>query len=474
MKHRLKWTLLTTGALLFLSLAATVWYLSKAAPIGSGYVAKYLCSSTYISQRDPVTVFKQDIIPVNPIAGWFDYTIDREKKKVTADLHGVFERTAIYREGCGCTLIIGTTEDKVRKQPMVTPGFDKKRLQHRHDLAWPYGNGNPVNPEEVGVDPIKLREALDKAFDEPFPDHRRKTRAVVVVYKGTLIAERYADGFNRDMPLMGWSMSKSITNALTGILVHEGRLDILKPASLPQWREEELKSKITFDHLLRMSSGLAFDEIYTPLFDAAHMLYDSHSLAAFAAAKPMEAEPDAKWQYSSGTSNILAEVLRERMESVNQNYFDYIYRKLFHKIGMFSAVMEPDASGTFVGSSYTLATALDWARFGQLYLQDGVWQGERILPEGWINYSTTPTKKAPKGRYGAHFWLNAGTPDDPTDRPWPNAPKDTFAALGFQGQNVIIIPSRKTVLVRLGASTGSNAWSTDQFIHKVLSALPTK
>jgi len=267
-------------------------------------------------------------------------------------------------------------------------------------------------------------------------------------------------------------MSKSITNALAGILVKEGRLDIHQSAPVPQWQGDVEKSKIIIGHLLRMSSGLKFDEIYTPLFDAAHMLYDSHSFAAFAAAKPMEAEPGTKWQYSSGTSNILAEVLREQMESAFPYYFDYIYEKLFHRIGMTSAIMEPDASGTFVGSSYTLATALDWARFGQLYLQDGVWQGERILPQGWVHYSTTPTPKAPKGCYGAHFWLNAGTPGDPTNRPWPNAPLDTFAALGFQGQNLIIIPSRKTVLVRLGASTGSNVWSTDDFIQGVLAALP--
>ena len=367
---------------------------------------------------------------------------------------------------------IGSTEEKLLRQLLVTPGFDNKRPLHRTDLPWPDGNGNPIQPEQLDVDPIKLKEALDEAFEEPFPDNRRKTRAVVVVYEGHLIAERYAEGFNRDMPLMGWSMSKSITNALTGIMVHKGQLDIHKPAALPGWEEEENKSKISIDHLLRMSSGLAFDEIYTPLFDAAHMLYDSRSFSAFAAAKPMEAEPDTLWQYSSGTSNILAEILRQQMGSSYQYYFDYIHEKLFHKVGMHSAVMEPDASGTFVGSSYTLATALDWARFGQLYLQDGVWRGERILPKGWVEYSTTPTPKAPKGRYGAHFWLNAGSPEDPTNRPWPNAPKDTYAALGFQGQNVIIIPSRKAVLVRLGASTGSNTWSTDDFIRQVLAALP--
>ena len=139
---------------------------------------------------------------------------------------------------------------------------------------------------------------------------------------------------------------------------------------------------------------------------------------------------------------------------------------------MYSAVMEPDSSGTFVGSSYTFATARDWARFGLLYLQDGVWQGERILPRGWVKYSATPTPQAPRGEYGALFWLNAGSPLDPEDRRWPSAPRDTFAALGFQEQKVIIIPSKKLVLVRFGATTDRKSWNTDEFIANVLAAMP--
>ena len=139
---------------------------------------------------------------------------------------------------------------------------------------------------------------------------------------------------------------------------------------------------------------------------------------------------------------------------------------------MYSAVMEPDASGTFVGSSYTFATPRDWARFGLLYLQDGVWQGERILPRGWVKYSTRPTPQAPRGEYGALFWLNAGAPSDPGDRRWPSAPRDAFAALGFQEQKVIIIPSKKLVLVRFGATSDRKAWNSDEFIANVLAAMP--
>lgn len=472
MPRWLKWTLVIAGGTIIFATAASGWYLSQAGPVGSGFVAKHLCSSTFISRRTPKTVLQHDIAPVNPIAGHFDHTIDNEKQKVTTSLLGFFGRTAVYRPGCGCTLVIGITEEKMRKQPLVSAGVAQKRPRHQGDMPWPRGNGRPVHPEDLGVNGPKLDEAVNEAFAEPFPGQKRNTRAVVVVYKGRLIAERYADGFDRDMPLMGWSMSKSIANALAGILVREGKLDIHQPAPVPQWQDEVEKSKITIDHLLRMSSGLKFDEIDRSLSSTVHMLYNSYSVAAYAAEKPMEAEPGGKWQYSSGTSNILAEIMRRRMEAVSAYYFDYLYDKLLHRIGMFSAVLEPDASGTFVGSSYTLATALDWARFGLLYLQGGVWQGERILPTGWVAYSTTPTPGAPKGQYGAHFWLNAGSADDPNDRRWPNAPQDAFAALGFQGQNLIIIPSRKTVLVRLGATTDSRAWNTDEFIHRVLAALP--
>ncbi len=473
MQRWLKWTLITAGLFIASAMAAGGWYIAQAGPVASGFVAKYICSSTFVSLRDPKTVFTQDVVPTNPMTGLFNYTIDREHPKVTASLSGCFPRTAIYRKGCGCSLVVGTTEEKMRLQPLVKRDFDPTRLEHRPGRPWPDGNDGPINPERLGVDALKLKAALDEAFAEPFQNSFRQTRAVVVVYKGRLMAERYAEGIHRDMPLMGWSMSKSVTNALTGIMVQQGALDILQPAPVARWRGDPEKSKITVDQLLRMSSGLAFDEIYQPPFDSVRMLYASYSFSAYAAAKPLESEPDAKWQYSSGTSNILSEVLRRKMEKNDPYYFQFIYDRLFNRIGMYSAVMEPDASGTFVGSSYTLATALDWARFGLLYLQDGVWQGERILPVGWVDYTVTPTPKAPRGRYGAHFWLNAGAPQDPTDRPWPNAPRDTFAALGYQGQNLIVIPSRQVVLVRLGATADRNAWNTDRFIRQVLTVLPS-
>lgn len=319
---------------------------------------------------------------------------------------------------------------------------------------------------------MKLEKALGNAFAEESPEEPKKTRAVLVVYDGHLIAERYAPAFHRDMPLLGWSMAKSVTNALVGILVRKGKLNLHEPAPVEEWRKEgDPRSRITLDQLLRMSSGLEFDEVYAPLHDVSNMLYGCADFAAYAASKPLEKEPDGTWNYSSGTANIIARIVRRTIEKDEANYDRFMKEELFDRIGMTSAVIEPDPSGTFVGSSYALATPRDWAPFGQLFLQDGVWEGNRLLPEGWVQYSTTPTPKAPKREYGALFWLNAGPDSDPGARTWPRVGRDAYSAQGFQYQRVIIIPSRKLVLVRFGATSKNGAWNSQTFILDVLSAL---
>ncbi len=452
---------------------AAVWVLTKAMPIGTGYVAKYLCSSTFLSQRDPATVFNEDIKPVNPLAGIVRWKVSRTDQSVSATAFTAFRAKAVYREGCGCTLIVGTAEAALRRQRFYQPDVNYVRPVLPPDQPWPLGSGGPVDPGAMGVDTELLTNALEEAFTEPGNGQLRQTRAVAVVYDGRLIAERYAPGFAPDMPMLGWSMSKSVTNALVGLLVGQGRLILHDPAPVPEWRSpDDQRHDITLDQMLRMSSGLAFEERYGPLADITDMLYGAYDFGAFAAGSHLEVPPDEKWHYASGTANLIARIVRDEAEKTDPNYYRFIRKALFDRIGMSSAVMEPDASGTFVGSSYTFATARDWARFGLLYLQDGIWNGERILPDGWVAYSTTPTPKAPKGQYGALFWLNAGAPDNPTDRLWPSAPMDAFAAQGFQEQKLIVIPSQKLVLVRLGATAPRSAWDTDAFIASVIRALP--
>jgi len=257
------------------------------------------------------------------------------------------------------------------------------------------------------------------------------------------------------------------------VLVKKGMLNIYEPADVPEWQQpDDPRRNITIDQLMRMSSGLKFGEVYDPLYDATDMLYGAYDFAKFAAEKPLIYPPDSVWSYSSGTANIVARIVRRQAEKLYDDYYDFIWNDFFQKIGMMSAIIEPDPSGTFVGSSYCFATARDWARFGQLILQDGVWNGERILPEGWVKYSTTPTPKAPMGEYGAMFWLNAGAPNDPSNRKWPDAPRDMIVAQGYQEQRVMIIPSKKLVVVRFGASSNRESWDSNEFLKMLLPVFP--
>jgi CubicO group peptidase (beta-lactamase class C family) len=467
-KRLLTVVLLLSGA----ALAAAGWLAAKALPIGTGYAAKYLCTSVFVSGRDAQTVFEEDVRPVNPLAAVVAYRVDRPGAAVHADAFGLFASTAVYREGCGCTLAAGgVSAAALRGQTPAARGIREAALD---DLPWPQAAVEVAADLPPGVDPARLKKLLDAAFAEERPEAPRKTRAVVVVHDGRIVAERYAPGFHPRMPLLGWSMAKSVTSALVGVLVRQGRLDPQRPAPVPEWQAAgDPRREITLDQLLRMESGLAFDEVYLPLTDATEMLYGSADFAAAAAAKPLAGPPGSVWNYSSGAANIVARIVRQTVErDAPGGVADFMRRELFDKLGMASALIEPDPSGTFVGSSYAVATPRDWARFGLLYLWDGVWRGERILPEGWVRYTTTPTPKAPKGEYGAMFWLNAGAPADPSARLWPSAPRDAFAAQGFQEQKVIVIPSRKLVLVRFGATTERRAWDTDAFLAAALAAFP--
>ena len=446
------------------------WFVYQAVPIGTGYAAKYLCSSVFISQQDPGVVFKDDIRAVDrTLTQIIDVEVDYTQKAVTAKALGLWKSKAIYRQGCGCTLVVGATEEELRSQPL--PAFTPRRLPENQ--PWPSGETDPVKTPPAGWNDEKLRQAIDRHFAEPGPDQKKQTRAVVVVYDGRLVAESYAPGFHKDLPLLGWSMAKSVTSTVLGVMVQKGMIDIRRPAPVPEWQNPgDPRRAITIDQLLRMSSGLKFEEVYKPLHGVTTMLYSSRDFGAFAAGQPLEIQPDQEWHYSSGTANLLARIIRQTLEAAGQNSVSFIRRELFDRLGMTSAVFELDPSGTFVGSSYLMATPRDWARFGLLYLQDGIWQGQRVLPEGWVNYSSTPTPPAPRGQYGAHFWLNAGSASNRADRVWPRLPSDAFFADGYQGQRVVIIPSRKLVVVRFGLTPTPADMEFETFLVDVLGALP--
>ncbi|MCX7030372.1 MAG: serine hydrolase, partial [Spirochaetes bacterium] len=254
-----------------------------------------------------------------------------------------------------------------------------------------------------------------------------------------------------------------------GILAGQGKIRIDEPAPVPEWSDAgDPRHAITISQLLRMSSGLAWTETYAeqPISDVNRMLFLEPDMAAYAAGRPLAAEPDTVWNYSSGSTNILCRIMRGFFQS-QEEYLAFPHRALFEQIGMQSAVWGTDAVGTLVGSSYLFATARDFARFGMFCLADGVWKGEGILPEGWMRWATTPTPTDPNAEYGAGFWLNRDPVDTSRTRAYPKLPTDFSYANGHQGQMIGVIPSRRLVVVRLGMTWGSE-WGREDFLAEVL------
>jgi CubicO group peptidase (beta-lactamase class C family) len=316
------------------------------------------------------------------------------------------------------------------------------------------------------IDSLKLQTAIESIFKEPDSILPVRTRAVVVLYHGQLIAEHYANGIDAHTRLAGWSMTKSVFGALTGILVKQGRLNINGPAPVPEWHDlHDPRHVITIRDLLQQRSGLDFEEVYSKSTDATCMLFEKADMGGFTAAHKLKDKPGAVFYYSSGNTNILSRLIRQTVG--DSSYYIFPYQQLLYKLGMYSAVIEPDASGSFVGSSYMYATARDWARFGLLYLNDGVFNNERILPEGWVKQSVAPVSGSLRG-YGFQIWLNAGT--DTSVRHYPDAPADMFYADGFESQLIFIIPSKDLVVVRLGL-TQHNNFDGNKFLHDLLAAI---
>jgi CubicO group peptidase (beta-lactamase class C family) len=456
--------------LAFVLLAALgygVYYIDSALVIGNGYAAKYVCSQVFIDGRDATYVFEKEVRPTNMLFSLVGIEVDKANKSVTGKAFG-FRRplTAVYREGLGCTLAVDATREELMKQAAGLP----PRKAPDAGSQWPKGEKVAI-AVPAGVDGAAIASALDAIFTEPKEGPPNNTQAAIVVYRGAIIAERYGQGYTPSMPILGWSMTKSVINALIGILVRLGLVDIAAPAPVAAWHTPgDPRGAITLDQLLRMSSGLAFVEIYGPHKDVTDMLYGAKSMSDFAMAKMPDTRPDGKWYYSSGTANIVARIIRDLSGGTLTSTYAFARRELFDKLGMTSAVIEPDASGTPVGSSYMFATPRDWARIGLLFLNDGVWNGERILPAGWVKYSVTPTPLAPKGEYGAHIWLNAGAKGNPADRTYKSLPTEMYYMSGYNGQIVAMFPSKQLVVVRMGV-THDEDWGEEQFMKSVYDSI---
>ncbi len=429
-----------------------------------GYIAKVTCSQVFVGGLSADAAIAE--LPKLAVTKAIRTTVDVPARRARATLPLILTREARYHAGLGCTLVpLGA--DLVTFPELSEAAALSDSLAAR---PWPEGD-QPLATVPASIDMAKLAAALDRAFSEP-SSGERNTRAIVVVHQGRIVAERYATGFGPETRFPGWSMTKSVGSALVGTLVRDGALALDQRALFAAWRAPgDRRADITLRHLLWMSDGLDAEESYAPNGGATRLLFGSRDIAATAMANPSAVAPGERWYYSSATSNLLSQLVRDRVGGSLQDYLTFPRRVLFDRIGMRSAVMEPDATGLFVGSSFMYATARDWARFGQFYLQDGVWNGERLLPEGWVAFSRAPAPAAPLGEYGGQWWLNAGPPGDSTRRPFPQVPAELFYASGFEGQTVAVLPSRALVVVRLGLSRPDDAYDLGELLSGVLAAI---
>lgn len=330
-------------------------------------------------------------------------------------------------------------------------------------LPWPTTEWPPGSPDD-DVDANRLQRLIDDALAQPA--ELGLTLAVAAIHRGRLIVEAYGPDTDRDTTLISWSMAKSITHAAVGLLVGDGLIDLDAPVPVAAWADDE-RRHITMQQLLNMSSGLHFVEDYVDA-EVSHVIemlfgegVDDH--AGFAAALPLDHEPGTMWNYASGTTNIIARIVGDLVGGGQIGMTEFLRHRLFGPIGMTSAVPKFDTAGTFVGSSYVYATALDFARFGYLYLRNGCWGDERLFPDGWVDHARAPIHAPLPAHethgYGAQWWL------------WRHS-RSTFFASGYEGQRTIVSPERDLVIVRLGKSPSALSPAYDAWLDQVINCFP--
>jgi CubicO group peptidase (beta-lactamase class C family) len=440
MRRSISVVLLATAPTLLLGCSS----LDQATDVAAGYVSHQLCSATFVSRIDPEQYYRESIAPVLAPVGFLSgHRIDRERAQVSASFSGLAQARAIDRGPLGCLVLHGEPP-----APVSLP---------EHVPA------TPLLPDIAGpaiVEPAQpaLQQALDRTFAETAAPPHRNTKAVVVVHNGRVIAERYAPGYAIDTQVIGWSATKSVTNALIGILVRQGRLSVEGPAPIAAWADpKDPRHAISIDNLLRMNSGLDIGDSLTArastAFDpSAYMVFGVRDMAAFAEQAPLKAAPGTEWNYTNGNTLLLSKIIRDRTGGDAASVLAFVRRELFDKLGMRHVTLEFDAAGTPIGSSHMLASARDWARFGLLYLNDGVVAGERLLPPGWVDYSAAPTPGSEQYGYAAGFWTNRGDGEGQRYRIARGIPADAFFARGAMGQYVIVVPSQHLVVARFGSA----------------------
>ena len=409
-------------------------------PSGTGITAKQICSLTFVSNLDPE---RARALYTDPILGnasqLLRVRIDDEAGTVTASALGVaFRQTAIHREGLGCTLV---HDPGAFDLALALPRSGQPDLMTL-DTDW----------RDAHFDDAALNAALDLAFT----DDGRNTLAALVMLDGRLIAERYAEGITPETPLPGWSMTKSFAATLAGVLVQRGLLDVHAEGLVPDLAANG-REAITVDHLLRMTGGLDGFETGDGFDPASQMLFTQTDMAYYAANRNAIHAPGEHWDYQSGDTILVGSALGAYLGDTVPERQATLRQWLLDPLGMNHSVVEADEAGTLKLSSYMYASARDWARMAQLYLDDGRAGGEQIIPPNWASYVTSPTPHS-RGRYGAGFWLNNR-----------GLPADAFMMDGFQSQRVVIIPSESLAIVRLGATNGVYE-DTTGFVNAVITA----
>lgn len=426
-------------------------------PTGAGIMAKQLCSLVFVGGLDPDEARALYLDPLMEGSGVrMVVTTDTNARSVSASVPGFVRQLAVYRPGYGCSLVHETGADLV-PGPGEAPASAPMQLDPDHRDAY--------------FDTAALDAALENAFRQ-MPDRGPvNTLAIAVLHDGRLVAERYAGNVTPQTRLPGWSMTKSITATLAGVLVEQGMADLTAPGAVAEWRgTDDPRADITLDHLLRMTSGLLITEENNGLDPNSQMLFMEPDGAHFSATRDLHQPVGSYYEYMSGSTVLAMRALQEAIPGDLAADHAFIQENLFAPLGMTSAVIEPDQSGTFIGSSFMLATARDWARFGQLYLDSGRAGGRQIIPADWIEYVTRHTEISGKRGYGASFWIvtEAQRQDNET---LAALPADTFSARGFQGQYTHIIPSRGLVVVRLGATNDYRAGNPEALPLAVVNAL---
>ncbi|MGJ8527821.1 serine hydrolase domain-containing protein [Maritalea sp.] len=425
--------------------------------VATNYSAKIVCSNVFVAGRDAIDVQNVDVqAGGHPILGYINVDVDEPQAVVTAKFLGLFATgKAVYREGLGCaSLPTGSIED-VKNIALPSAEIDG----YFEQSEWPMGDHN------IKIDGVLADEELVGP----------NMRAVVVIKDGRLISETYGTGFDANVPLLGWSMAKTVTGLIIGTLPPEKRTPD-RDQLLSQWQIDDRKS-IQLQELMSMSSGLSWNEGYGSVSDVTRMLYLEPDMAKFASSLPLEDNWDAHlFEYSSGTTVLLSRIWQN---AVDAKSLIWPHKELFGPLGMKSATLETDAAGTYIGSSYLYATARDWARIGQLILQNGRWANMQIVPSDYVRWMTTGANasKADWGveEYGqGQIWLHGPRGDVPNGTD-PDAefefPRDIRWMLGHDGQSVAIVPSKRLVVVRMGLTPSDLGYRPQKLVAAIIDAL---